>query len=182
MKHNYKILSQKQIYSGKIFSVHVDQIEYDSGVKSVREIAQHPGGAAVVAVFPDDTILMVKQYRYPIEDFLWELPAGKLDPGEEPIKTAMRELKEETGYKADSLKLLLRMHSTPGFCTEILFIYEAVGLVDHQHDQALEEGEQYLSVHRLPLAKVVEMIEQGNITDAKTICGVLTYMRKRGKE
>ena len=181
MKQDYKILSHEQIYKGRVFSVTVDQIEYDSGARGIREIAHHPGGAAVVAVFPDETLLLVKQFRYPIQDYLWELPAGKLDPGEDPIKTAARELKEETGYTATSLKLLLKIHSTPGFCNEILYIYETVELDDHQHTQALEEGEHTLSVHRLPLVKVAEMIETGEITDAKTLCGIFMYLKKLKK-
>jgi ADP-ribose pyrophosphatase len=175
---NYRVLSHRDIFAGKVFDVFVDNIEYDTGVKGVREVARHPGGAVVVAMFPDETILLVRQFRFAIDKWLWELPAGKLDPGEDPLKAARREFEEETGYTAGDMQILTRVYSTPGFCTEMLHIYIATELVLKPEGQDLEEGERTLTVHRLPVAKVIEMIEQGEITDAKTICGVFLAYRK----
>lgn len=175
---NFTVLSHKEIYRGKIFDIFVDSIEYDSGVKGVREVTRHPGGAVVVGLFPDETVLLVRQYRYPLDAWLWELPAGKLDPGEDPLDAARREFQEETGYQADDIRKLTHIYTTPGFCNEVLYIYLATGLSPDHEGQQLEEGEQSLTVHRLPLQKVIEMIEQGEITDSKTICGILLTDRK----
>ncbi|MGD0337469.1 MAG: NUDIX hydrolase [Bacteroidota bacterium] len=174
---NYKILSHENIFRGRVFNVIVDNIEYDSGAKGVREVAQHPGGAVVIGLFPDETILLVRQFRFAVDAWLWELPAGKLDPGENPLDAARREFQEETGYSAGSVRKLAQIHTTPGFCTEILHIYMATGLTKNIEGQKLEEGEQTLTVHQIPLHKTIEMIEQGEITDSKTICGIFLTER-----
>jgi ADP-ribose pyrophosphatase len=174
----YTILSHRDIFHGKVFDVFVDDIEYTSGVRGVREVARHPGGAVVVGMFPDETVLLVRQFRFAIDAWLWELPAGKLDPGEDPLKAARREFQEETGYSATEMRILAKTYSTPGFCTEILHIYLATGIHPKQGGQKLEEGEQTLTVHRFPLQKVIEMIEQGEITDGKTICGIFIADRR----
>ncbi len=170
---NFRVTSHQAIYNGKVFNVLVDSIEYDSGIKGVREVVQHPGGAAVVGLFPDGTVLLVRQYRYPLNAWLWEIPAGKLDREEDPLDAARREFREETGYQAESIRLLMRIHTTPGFCDETLYLYIAKGLTPDPRGQQLEEGEHTLTVHRLPLDDVIGMIEKGEITDSKTICAIL---------
>jgi ADP-ribose pyrophosphatase len=120
----------------------------------------------------------VYQFRYPLKKKLYELPAGKLDPGEDPDKCAARELEEETGFIATSMKKLIAIYTTPGFCSEQLHIYLATGLEKSPKGQRLEEGELDLTLKRLPLDHVVQMIEQGEITDSKTICGILLTDRK----
>ncbi len=174
---NYRTLAHRDIYSGRVISVVVDDIEYDSGMKSVREVARHPGGAVMVGLFPDETILLVRQFRFAVNEWLWELPAGKLDHGEDPQAAAVREFREETGYTAKDVKKLMRIYSSPGFCTEILHIYLATGLESSAGGQELEEGEQSITVHRIALSKAVEMVEKGEITDAKTVCGILLVER-----
>ena len=123
-----KVLNRTTPFRGRVFNVVVDDVEYPSGNKSVREVAEHSGGAVILAHFPDDTILLVNQHRYPFDAFIWELPAGKLNPGEDPLHCAQRELEEETGYLGADWKKLTAIYTTPGFCSEVLHIYLATGL------------------------------------------------------
>jgi ADP-ribose pyrophosphatase len=174
-----KTLRSETRYTGRVFSLIVDEVEYASGNHAVREVAAHPGGAAVVPLFDDGTVMLVHQYRYPVKKELFELPAGKLDAGEDPKLCAARELEEETGYIAGSLKKLTEIYTSPGFCNEQLHIYLATGLTKSSSGQQLEEGELDLTIHRVPLEQVVAMIEQGEIVDGKTICGILMVDRQR---
>lgn len=174
---NLKVLKSEKIYSGKIFDLIVDEILYPSGNKSVREVAAHPGGAVVVPVLGNNDIILVKQYRYPIRQFVYELPAGKLNPGEDPAACACRELEEETGYQAARWKKLTAIYTTPGFCNEQLHLYLATDLSKSERGQQLEEGEASLTVENIPLRRVIEMIEKGEIVDGKTICGILLAER-----
>ena len=167
---NYKLLKSEISFKGKVFDHQVDEIEYESGNKGIREIAIHPGGAVVVPLKDDGKIILVRQFRYPLQTTLIELPAGKLDNGEDPLICATRELEEETGYKAKEIKKLGQIYTAPGYCTEILHIYYAKGLTPGNHNR--EEGEHGMEILELSLSEIEEMIEQGKITDAKTIVGI----------
>ena len=173
-----KTLSSEQRYAGKIFSLVIDQVEYPSGNRGLREVASHPGGSVVVPLFEDGSILLVHQFRYPMKKHLYELPAGKLDAGEDPLVCAARELEEETGYVAGRIEKLTAIYTTPGFCNEQLHIYLATNLAASPKGQQLEEGEMDLTLRRLPLEEAVAMIEHGEIVDGKTICGVLMTERR----
>lgn len=173
-----KTLKSEQLYAGKIFSLVVDEVEYPSGNRGIREVASHPGGAVVVPLFEDGSMLLVHQFRYPMKKHLYELPAGKLDAGEDPAVCAARELEEETGYIAGTIERLTAIYTTPGFCNEQLHIYLATNLRKSPHGQRLEEGELDLTVRQLPLEEAVAMIEKGDIVDGKTICGVLMTHRR----
>lgn len=170
---NYKIKKSEILFRGKVFDLQVDEIEYDSGNKGIREIALHPGGAVVVPVKDDNKIVMVNQFRYPLQKFLLEMPAGKLDRNEEPLKCAVRELEEETGYKAKKITELGAISTTPGFCTEILHIFLAEGLTSGIHNR--EEGEHGMEVFEFTLEEIENKILKGEIVDSKTICGVQLY-------
>lgn len=178
---DFKLIKSERLYNGKVFNLVVDQIEYPTGNRAIREVAEHPGGAVVLAVFPDDRIILVKQYRYPLDKFLFELPAGKLNPNEDPMVCASRELTEETGYKAQRWKKLTAIYTSPGFCTEQLHIFLATDLSPAHGGQTLEEGEQSLKVEVIPLSSAIEMIERGEIVDGKTICGILMAERMMKK-
>ncbi len=167
---NFKILESKTIFRGKVFDLQVDQIEYDSGNKGVRETAVHPGGAVAVAVKDNGKIIFVKQFRYPLQKNLIELPAGKLNKGEDPLVCAVRELEEETGYKASKVEKLGAICTTPGFCTEILHIFLMKDLIPGNHNR--EEGEFGMEILELTLNEAEEKIRSGEIFDAKTICGI----------
>jgi ADP-ribose pyrophosphatase len=174
---SFKVLKSERRHTGKVFNLIVDEIEYSSGNRSIREIAEHPGGAVIVPLFDDRSILLVHQYRYPIKGRVYELPAGKLDAAEDPLSCAARELEEETGYMAGSWKKLTAIYTTPGFCSEQLHIFLATNLRLSPSGQHLEEGELDLEVKRIPFQRAVEMIERGEIVDGKTICGILLAER-----
>jgi len=170
---DFKVIKKQRLYIGKVFNLVVDEIEYASGSRAIREVAEHPGGAVVLATFPDKRIILVRQFRYPLGKFLYELPAGKLGPGEDPALCAARELAEETGYRAKTWRRLTAIYTSPGFCTEQLHIFLATDLSPALEGQALEEGEHSLTVEIVPVSDAIKMIERGEIVDGKTICGIL---------
>ncbi|MBI2619263.1 MAG: NUDIX hydrolase [Ignavibacteriales bacterium] len=172
-----KILKSETRYTGKVFDLIVDEIEYPSGNRGIREVARHPGGAVVVPMLDDSTLLLIRQFRYPTREMLYEVPAGKLNEGEDPLQCAKRELEEETGFTATSFRKLTAIYTTPGFCNEQLHLYLATGLTETDHGQQLEEGEQNLTLERVPFARAITMIESGAIVDSKTICGILLAER-----
>ena len=170
---NYKLTESNIIHKGKVFDLKIDKIKYDSGNDGVREVAVHNGGAVVVPVKENGDIILVKQFRYPLNKFLLELPAGKLDLNEDPLICARRELIEETGFRTENFKHLGSISTTPGFCTEILHIYLAKDLREGSHNR--EEGEYGMEVFSYPLDHVIEMIKKGDIIDSKTIAGIFYY-------
>ena len=163
-------LERKDIFTGKVFSVHVDQVRLPDGGTSVREVVEHGGGVAVLPLDDDGNVLTVTQYRYVFGKPLLELPAGKLDPGEDPRAGGLRELKEETGAVPSSLVSLGRILPSPGCYTEILYLYLARGL--RMEEQKLDPGE-FLRVERIPFPALVERCLNGEIEDAKTVVAVL---------
>ncbi len=170
MKLNFKIVKSNIFFKGKVFDLKVDEIQYDSGNKGIREVALHNGGAVVLPITDDGKIIFVKQYRYPLDKFIFELPAGKLETNEDPLVCATRELKEEVGCSAKQIEKLGRICTTPGFCTEILHIYKATGLTFG--DTAREEGEYGMEIFYFTVEEVKKMIRNGEIYDAKSICGI----------
>lgn len=158
-----------EVYHGKIVNLVVDDITTDQGIKTIREVFQHPGGAAVVPVLAGGDVLLVRQFRYPMQEYILELPAGKIDDGEPPEETAARELIEEVGYKAGRLTKIAECYSTPGFCDEKLHIYVAEDLTPAE---AAGDHDEDLEVVRLTRAEVQEHLRQGRFRDAKTIIGI----------
>jgi ADP-ribose pyrophosphatase len=177
MSHTKTLRSERR-YSGNVFNVVVDDIEYPSGNRGLREVVEHSGGAVVVPLLDDGSVLLVNQFRYPVKKDLLELPAGKLAPGEDPKACAARELEEETGYSAGTLTKLAAIFTTPGFCSEQLHLYVASQLKKLPEGQRLEEGEMDLSVQAIPIDEVMKMIENHVIVDGKTICGVFMVERQ----
>ena len=172
---NFTVEKSEILFRGKVFDLKVDEIKYDSGNSGIREVAIHPGGAVVVPVNNNGKIIFVKQYRYPMDKLLLELPAGKLEKNEDPLKCAVRELEEETGYKTGNIKKLSAICTTPGFCTEILHIYLATDLTPGNHNR--EEGEYGMQIFEFSIDEIEEKISSGEIVDAKTICGI--YLAKK---
>jgi ADP-ribose pyrophosphatase len=166
---NFKILESDVIFRGKVFDIRVDKIKYNSGNNGIREIAVHPGGAVIVPVKEDGKLIMVSQYRYPFQKFLTEFPAGKLDKNEDPQDCALRELQEETGYKAGNVQKLGAIATTPGFCTELLHIYLAEDLTPGSHNR--EEGEYGMEIKEFTFGEIEEKISRGEIIDSKSISG-----------
>jgi ADP-ribose pyrophosphatase len=173
-----KTIKTERLFQGHIFDLIIEEVEEASGIVRKREVINHPGGGVVVPLLDNGDVILVRQYRYPHKKFILELPAGKLEPNEDPLACAKRELLEETGYTAEKYEKLTAMLTTPGFCNEVLHIYLATGLKKSEQGQSLDEGEQTLSVEHIPMATVIKMIELGEITDSKTIVGILLTERR----
>ncbi|NCC47610.1 MAG: NUDIX hydrolase [Clostridia bacterium] len=168
-------IDQDTIFNGRVFSVEVRQVRLSDGQQGRREIVRHHGGACTVALDQNGMVAMVRQFRSPFEELMLEIPAGKLEPGEDPAVCAERELKEETGLTADCLEPLAVMYPSPGYCSEILHIYLATGL--HQGEAEPDPGE-LLHCERYRLADLLAMIDRGDIRDGKTVTALLTLDRR----
>lgn len=162
-------LESKEIFSGRIIKVRVDTVSLPGGGQSTREVVEHAGAVAVVAVDQDDHIIMVQQYRKPVEAVLLEIPAGTMEPNEDPFECARRELKEETGFAAEHWTKILSYYSAPGFTDEYLHLYMASGLTGGEKN--LDEDE-FVETVRMPLAEAYRKILTGEIADGKSIIGI----------
>lgn len=178
MKFTEKTLNSQMVYDGRIVKVYKDDVELADGHKSFREVVRHSGGVVIIAFKDKNTILLVKQYRYPIAKTVLELPAGKLEKGEDPFEAAKRELEEETGYCANKWTDLGYINTSPGFSDEKLYLYLAQYLEFTQCHP--DEGE-IIQAFEYKYEDVLEMIENGEINDAKTICGIMRADMKRVK-
>lgn len=164
-----------QVFHGRVFDVEVQTVMLHDGHPARREIVRHNGGACVVAVDDLENVYLVRQFRKPYDDMLLEIPAGKLEPGEDPLDCARRELTEETGLRAEKIDWLATVYPSPGYCSETLTIFLATGLT--QGDASPDEGE-HLSCHAYPLSELLAMIDRGEIRDGKTIIGILRLSSK----
>lgn len=165
-----KKISSEKVYDGVIFNMTHDVIEIENGKQFPRDVIHHDGGVAVLVV-RNAKILFVKQYRYAIQQDTLELPAGKLEKGEDPIECGIRELEEESGFGCSELGLICEMYSTPGFCTEKIYIYEAKNLRKIDHPRTMDEDEE-INTSWIPIEEAYAMIQNGEIKDAKTILGI----------
>lgn len=165
-----KQLSRQTIYQGKILSIYRDDVLLPNGKTGVREVADHPGGVAIVAVDEDDNVLTVKQYRYVFSRTLEEIPAGKLERGEDPDEAALRELREETGAIPAKFASLGKLIVSPGCYGEVLHLYLAEGLTFTQTE--FDEDE-FLTLERTPFDTMVQRVLSGEMEDAKTVAGIL---------
>jgi ADP-ribose pyrophosphatase len=169
-----KVLSSQTIYDGPVFGIRRDEVIEPSGVRTTREVITHPGSVVVLPVLPDGRILLIQQYRHAAHQYLWELVAGRIDAGESPREAAERELIEETGYRAKSLRVFLYMFPTPGFLEEKMYILLAEGLTAGEAEP--EDDEKIIS-RAYNRKKLEEMIRTGKLRDAKSIAGILFYFR-----
>lgn len=169
-----KQISTETVYRGRVVNVRSDIAEIKNGRHVPREVIEHPGGVAIVAVDENDCVMMVRQYRYPMEEELLEIPAGKLEYGEDHYDCAVRELSEETGCTAGKLVYLGPIYPSPGFSKEILYIYLATDLACGE--MHLDEDE-FLSVEAVPMDALIEKIMTSEIRDGKTIIGILKAKR-----
>lgn len=170
---NYTLNKSEILFRGKVFNLQVDEIEYHSGNTGIREVVVHPGGAIIIPVKNDGKIVLVNQFRYPLQKYLLELPAGKLDKNERPIDCASRELEEETGYKAKRITEIGYIYTTPGYSTELLQIFLAEDLIQGNHNR--EEGEYGMEVFEFTLEEIEKKILNREIVDSKSISGVQIY-------
>jgi ADP-ribose pyrophosphatase len=169
-----KILSSATIYQGPVFGLRRDEVIEPSGVRTTREVITHPGSVVVLPVLPDGRILLIQQYRHATRQYLWELVAGRMDPGETPKVAAARELIEETGFRAQRLRVFLDVFPTPGFLEERMFILLAEELTA---GEAEPEDDEKIVSRAYRRKQLEEMIRSGKLRDAKSIAGILFYFR-----
>ena len=170
MDYTEKCLEREDLYRGRIIYVHKDKVSLPDGSSSIREIVVHSGGVAILPLDDDGNVWCVRQYRYAVGDHLLELPAGKLNDGEDPLDCAVRELSEETGFTAEKFTFLGELLPSPGYCKETLYLYLATGLKPGKAH--LDPGE-FLDVERLSLKELTDMVLRNELTDAKTAMAVL---------
>ncbi|MBQ0138233.1 MAG: NUDIX hydrolase [Kurthia sp.] len=175
-KFEEKTISSEPIYSGRIISVKKDQVLLPNGEIASRELVVHPGAVGIIPITNDGRLIVVEQYRKPLERSLVEIPAGKLEPGEEPAVTAVRELEEETGFGANSFTYLQTIATSPGFADEVVHLYVAKDLYRIENPASPDEDE-FVELMTITLEEAEQMIEDGRIFDAKTVIAVM-WMRK----
>lgn len=179
MDFTEKPLKQDYLYRGKIVNLRVDDAELPDGTTALREVVEHPGGVCVAALTDKEELLFVEQFRYPYMETVLELPAGKLEYGEDPFEAGKRELLEETGAAAENYRDLGKLYPTPGYCGEIIHMYLAENLTFSE--QHLDEDE-FLEVRRIPLETAFQMVMRNAIRDSKTQVGILkTYQLIKGQ-
>ncbi|MFL5479404.1 MAG: NUDIX hydrolase [Gemmatimonadaceae bacterium] len=164
-----------RVHTGKVISLDVDTVRFPDGSTGELEMIRHPGASAIVPFLSDPDgndpqILLIKQYRYAANGYVVEIPAGRLNPGEDPRDCAARELKEETGCTAEQLEFLTTMFTTPGFTDEKIHLYMATGLVV---GETKHEADEFLDLQPMPLSRALEMVKSGEIRDGKTALGLL---------
>ena len=179
-----QLLSSEVVFQGPLFRVLHDKLIEPGGKKSERDVIRHNGSVVILAIDKskskkDPWIVMERQYRHAAKQYLWELPAGKLDAGEEPLTGAQRELEEETGYRAKKWKPLVEYYGSPGFLGESMKVFQAEGLMA---GDAHPEDDEEIEFRLVKLSEIVKMIEKGAIKDGKTLCSVLLYARKLEKK
>ena len=178
MPHTEAMLESKEIFNGRVIRVTLDKVQLEDGTTSTREVVHHHGGACVLPVDADGNVTMVRQFRYALGEELWELPAGKLEAGEDPFEAAKRELSEECGLTADTYTELGVVYPTVGYDSERIYLWAAEGL--HTVDQHLDAGE-FLDVVKMPFAQALGLVMDGTIKDSKTQIAMMKYAQLRGK-
>jgi len=164
-----EVIDRRKIFKGRVIDLSIESVIFPKQQVEM-ECINHPGGAAVVPLVSDGSVVLIKQYRHCIGDTIWEIPAGRLEPGEDPLVCAKRELEEEVGYRAAQVRKLTEIYSAPAYCTEIISIFLAIGLTPST--QRLDDDE-IIKVVNLPLAEAIAKIKTGEIKDAKTVVGLL---------
>jgi len=174
MSPRAKVLSSRTVYSGPVFGVRHDRVVEPGGIRATRDVVTHPGSVVVLPVLADGRILLIRQYRHSIGQFLWELVAGRIEKGESPLAAARRELIEETGYTARRFRQLLDLFPTPGFVSEHMVIFAAEGL---KTGDARPEADERITARPFRLRELERWIRDGRLRDAKSLAGILYYAR-----
>lgn len=169
MLYEEKTMKSDKVYEGKILNLKVDTVEMPDKKYSKREIIEHPGGVAIIAITSEDSLVLVKQYRKAVESFLLEIPAGKLELNEEPRETAIRELREETGLESDKLNYISEFYTSPGYTNEKIHLFLAEELRKVEY---ISEPGEFLEIIELPIKELTKMVKRGEILDSKTIIGI----------
>lgn len=169
MSYIEKTMKSEKVYDGKMLNLRIDTVELPDKKYSKREIVEHPGSVCIVPINDNNEIYLVKQYRKAIDKEILEIPAGKIEIGEEPKDCAIRELKEETGLKAGNYEYVLEFYSSPGFCNEKMHLFIAKDL---EEGKATPDIDEYIDIEKVKLEKLLHMVEIGEINDSKTIIGI----------
>jgi len=169
-----RVLSSAVEFEGPVFGVRTDRVVEPGGIEVTRSIVTHPGSVVVLPIFPNGEVLLIRQYRHAVGEYLWELVAGRIEPGETPLVAARRELLEETGYTARRFRKLFRAYPTPGFVSESMLLYAAEGL---RAGAARPESDERITARRFPPRTVLEWVHRGRLRDGKSIAGILYYLR-----
>jgi ADP-ribose pyrophosphatase len=165
-----RILATRRVYEGKVLSLDVDEVEEPGGIRAVREVVRHRGSVAALPVHDDGRVVLVRQYRYAVDASVWELPAGRLDPGESVEEAARRELEEEVGLRPRELTALAVFYTTPGFCDEAMHLFRATGLTSVA---ARPEPDERIESRAFTLEEARAMIRRGEIREGKTLVALL---------
>ena len=173
-----RTIATEPIFDGRVIKVRVDEVVLPNGETSKREIVKHPGAVAIIAITDDEKIVLVEQYRKAMEKALVEIPAGKLEQGEKPEVTAIRELEEETGYICENMELITSFYTSPGFADEIVYVYEATGLKKKENKAALDEDE-FVELMEVSLEEALQFIKEQRIHDAKTMFAIQYLQLKK---
>ncbi|ENQ3104421.1 ADP-ribose pyrophosphatase [Bacillus sp. 491mf] len=173
-----RTIATEPIFDGRVIKVRVDEVVLPNGETSKREIVKHPGAVAIIAITDDKKIVLVEQYRKAMEKALVEIPAGKLEQGEKPEVTAIRELEEETGYICDNMELITSFYTSPGFADEIVYVYEATGLKKKEDKADLDEDE-FVELMEVSLEEALQLINEQRIHDAKTMFAIQYLQLKK---
>jgi ADP-ribose pyrophosphatase len=171
-----RVLSHRRVYAGRVLSVDVDEIEEPGGVRAPREVVRHSGSVVVLAVDDRERIVLVRQYRYPVDDVIWEIPAGRQDPGESPEAGARRELEEEVGATAATVEKVLSFYATPGFCDEVMHLFRATGLT---LGTARPDPDEHIEARWVSLPEARAMAARGEVKDAKTLLALFLEEDRR---
>ncbi len=172
-----KVNHRQHRHTGRVFTLETENVTLDNGVTIDIDVVRHPGASAIVPLTADGRVLMVRQYRHAVGGYIWEIPAGTLDPGETPLTCAKRELTEEAGVSADEWRKLAEIVPVPGYADERIHIFLAAGLSPAEGEL---DADEVLQVHEIDVAEALAMIDRGEIQDAKTLCGLLMTARRRG--
>ena len=170
MVYEEKTMKSEKIYEGKMLNLRIDTVELPDKKYSKREIIEHPGAVAIIPITDDGHIILVKQFRKSVDKVLLEIPAGKLEINEEPRETAIRELKEETGYSANKLEYLFEFFTSPGFSNEKMYLFLATDLIKGSPQC---ESDEFIEEVKIHIDDLVKMIDRGEVVDSKTIVGTL---------
>ncbi|MEI4800468.1 NUDIX hydrolase [Bacillus sp. NPDC077411] len=173
-----RTVATEPIFDGRVIKVRVDEVVLPNGETSKREIVKHPGAVAIIAITDDEKIVLVEQYRKAMEKALVEIPAGKLEQGEKPEVTAIRELEEETGYICENMELITSFYTSPGFADEIVYVYEATGLKKKENKADLDEDE-FVELMEVSLEEALQLIKEQRIHDAKTMFAIQYLQLKK---
>ncbi|MDQ0339151.1 ADP-ribose pyrophosphatase [Caldalkalibacillus uzonensis] len=173
-----KTIHTKPIFQGRMISLQVDEVELPNGQTSTREVVKHPGAVAVMPFTTDGRMVVVRQFRKPLEKEIYEIPAGKLEKGEDPASCALRELEEETGFAAESLQLVTSFYTSPGFADELLYIFEATGLTQ---GKVHPDEDEFVEAQLISLEEGLELMAAEQIHDAKTVFALMYWQNKRLK-